>query len=158
MPTLATQPINDWQLALTPNADSTITVDFVQTPTGDLALVNGTSRLVQSVLLWLLTPLGANPWDPNYGNPYYAQLGRPIIGSTTQVFSDMLNACEQAFLLSQTQAYQAGQLTNDEMVDHFADNQVTVTGPGQVMVSFTVVAASGTGTSLAVPFSTYTSN
>jgi hypothetical protein len=144
------QPINDWQLSITPNAQtSEIVVDFVQTNTGDLGQVTGIARLMQSILMWLLTPQGQNPFDPNYGNPFYAELGRPLNQGSQQLFLDMLNACEATFLTNQSQAAQAGQLTDDEMVDHFADNQVTLNGPGVVIVNqgmaipFASIQASG---------------
>lgn len=150
---LSVQPIADFRLTLVPNHDTgEVQVDLGLTNAGDLAVVTGIDRLVQTIVLWLLTPQGQDPWDPGYGNPYYLQLGRPSTAGAEQEYHEMLDACEQAFLAGQDQAAQAGQLTADEMVDHFEDNQVSFLGPGQVVVSFTVVARSGTLRALNLPF------
>lgn len=150
---LSVQPVSDLKLTFVPNpATGTIEVDLTLSPAGDLALVSGVDRLVQMIVLWLLTPQGQNPWDPGYGNPFYLQLGRPVGADHEQLYLDMLDACEQAFLASQDQAAQAGQLTADELVDHFTDQSVTATGPGSTQVSFTVVAKSGAVQGLNLPF------
>lgn len=149
------QPIGDWRHTFTVNpVTGEIVVDLALAPNGDLNVVTGIDRLVQMVIFWLLTPQGHVPWDPRYGNPFYWQLGRPVNGDVQQTFLDMLDACEHAFLTNQDQAAQAGHLSSDEMVDSFIDNQVNVIAPGQVVVSFTIVARSGASKSLNVPFAT----
>jgi hypothetical protein len=131
-----------------------VVIDMALNSTGDLAIVVGIDRLMQMILIWLLTPLGQVIWEPNFGNPYFAQLGRPVGQSTQQLFLDMLSSCERAFLINQDQAAQAGSLTADEMVDHFQDELVTIVGPGIINVSFTVVARSGAVKEAVVPFAT----
>ena len=143
----------DFRLAFSPNlVTGEVVQDFVLTPQGDIALVTGIDRLVQMIVLWLLTPLGANPWDPTYGNPYYSQLGRIAGPDLQETYLSILDTCQAAFLATQEQAAQAGQLTQDEMVAKFTNQQVAVVGVGQVMVSFTIVARSGASTSVNVPF------
>jgi hypothetical protein len=143
----------DFRLIFTPNlATGEVVQDFVLTPQGDIALVTGIDRLVQMIILWLLTPLGVNPWDTTYGNPYYSQLGRIAGPDLQETYLAMLDTCQAAFLSTQEQAAQAGQLTQDEMVAKFSAQHISVVGVGQVMVSFTIVAQSGASTSVNVPF------
>lgn len=153
MATLSQQAVGDWRLTLAPNlATGEVTADLTLTPQGDLALVTGIDRLVQMVILWLLTPQGQNPWDPTYGNPFYTQLGRPTGPDYAEGYLAMLAAAEEAFLTHQDQAARAGQLTPDELVDHFSDETVRVTGAGQLTLSFSIHARSGVGTAVNLPF------
>lgn len=158
-----TTPTADLRLVYSyDDARGVTVVDLALTPGGDLALVAGSDRLAQDVTRWLLTPQGADPTDPTYGNPLYSLVGRPAGPDPAGTLQQMVTQAEGAFLSRQQQEAALGYLALDQQVDHFTDVQVdavlpsgntaTVSaGVGSVPVvpaayrlSFTIVTRAGT--------------
>jgi hypothetical protein len=90
--------------------------------------------------------MGANPFQPQFGNPFYGQLRRPLPStqSAASQYLAMLEAAEAYFLQVQATAAANGTLSLDEQVDHFADQSVDTSLPGTAILSFTVISKAGT--------------
>lgn len=127
-------------------------VDMDLDPSGDVALVTGAERLVQDIVRWLMCPQGSYPFDPTYGNPLWAQVGRPAT-ATTNDYLAMITHAEAAFLLGQARDAAAGYLSLDEQIATIKDQKVTRPTPNTVTVSFTVVTKAGTALPVILPFS-----
>jgi|GEM_PF-2670825 len=156
LPSLTT-PTADLKLSFSLNADNQLVVDAPFGPSGDLQLVTGINRLIQDIVRWLLTPQGDNPLDPTYGNPLFAELGRPS-GDVGSIFVSMVTQAQNYFLVRQQQMAAQGLLALDEQVQAFTDLQVTIGDGsvltiGQVLVQFTVISRAGTTAQLVAPFS-----
>ena len=147
------QPIADLKMTFAANTAGQVVVDVPLTSAGDFALVTGINRLVQDIARWLLCPSGQNPFQPQYGNPFYGQLRRPLparqVASTS--FLAMLEASEAYFLQVQATAAAQGTLSLDEQVDHFENQSVDTSVPGTTVISFVVVSKAGTQAQATVP-------
>jgi phage baseplate assembly protein W len=124
-------------------------VELALTPAGDLQRVVGLRRLQQDITRWLLTPRGAVPFEPSYGNPLLVLWGRPVDLALSDVAS-MVASAEDDFVQRQALAAAQGYLALDEQVDHFENVQIDQPTPMAISVTFTVVARSGSAAPLTI--------
>lgn len=74
--------------------------DLLLAPDGDLAIVTGNARYVQDLTKLALTPQGASPFDPEYGDGLVALIGKPI-PTLQQAQAAAANLAEQVAALQQ---------------------------------------------------------
>lgn len=155
-------PTADLKLSFTPQTDGSLMIDFVQDAHGDLQLVQGLARLLQDVTVAMMTPVGARPHDPTFGNALLGQIGRPMVSDINTLFA-MAEDVEASFIQRQQIAAAQGYLSLDEQVLEFTNLRIDVGGgpsipglphlpPGFVAISFTIISLAGTSTEANIPF------
>ena len=150
-------PTADLALSFTPSAiGGPLVVDFVLTPAGDLALVTGVDRLAQDVTKALYTPLGADPFNPTYGNALINEIGHPV-QPTTDYYIDLLHQFEADFIAKQATDAAAGFLSLDEQADRFEELNVQILNGTLLTITLRVVAKSSASAAVNVTLNTTTS-
>lgn len=126
---------------LTSDSYGTLMVNFVQAPNYELQTVSGTSRLVQNITRWIITPKGYLVFSPDFGNPMLNALGQ----ATADIAGDYmvwLKACEYEYLIFQQNQIALNQISSDEIIDHFEQETIGLVNAFTVSIDFTVVAQS----------------
>ncbi|GAC1503605.1 MAG: hypothetical protein NVS1B10_08710 [Candidatus Saccharimonadales bacterium] len=120
-------PIADIGLLITRDSlTNNIVIDFALTQNNDAVLIHGADRFIQDITRWFITPLGANPFDPSYGNPNYKDvLGLPSAESVNHKIVAAIRVCEGYFRTRQQHAKLAGTIFSGEEFIGFENVQVS---------------------------------
>ena len=113
--------------------------DVFYEPTGDLAIVEGTNKLVQQVLKALMTNLGDNIYDPLYGSGLQSLVGEQLSIYTSIRLQQYVQDC--IFHLQQLQQSQS--LTPEETILRINDIGVTVDQQDPSKVNIIIVITNG---------------
>lgn len=148
-------PTADLALTYTPRATplpNDPTAQILQTvvevplqPDGDVATVVGIAKLRQTVLRLLYTPLGADPFNPDWGCQLWAYVGQPV--TSTDVYQQALDASLQDFAARQAADAAAGWLALDEQIASWEITTIVLIGP-VLTVALTVIAQTGESTNV----------
>lgn len=126
-----------------PTGQATLQVDFTLAEDNDIALVVGLARMTQDVERWIYTPVGADPFNPTYGSPFWSFVGQPS-QLDTSFYEAMLSQGETVFKATQAEEFRQGWRTQDDMVDHFENVNIRVGADGLSLVfDINVVSQSG---------------
>lgn len=124
------------------------TIDLALTPSGDLALVTGITKLVQAVSRFLMTPKGSLVSQPGYGNSLLYQVG--MSGGDRDVVARQMLAEAEAWFHVQADLHPQGALDRLTLID-------TSVGPSQndpkyLKVTFRVTSRAGEFEEVSLPF------
>jgi len=125
--------------------------EFALTPTGDLALVSGTDRLVQDLWMLAVTPLGAAVIDPAYGDAFAGMVGGRLPDASA-LAAAVAGVQQAATGLHRTRAAQGNQPGADELLAS-VDVTGAQAGADALSVDLDVTTASGQRAGLSVPVS-----
>jgi phage baseplate assembly protein W len=111
---------------------------------GNPMIVQNTAKLAQDVSKIMLTPLGSDPGNVQYGTKLRGLMGKPMDFSTVQGI--VANTCSQA--LSLLQSLQATQttiqtMTYSELIDHVDAIAVIPTSNTGIEVQIAIVSQAG---------------
>jgi hypothetical protein len=104
-----------------------VTVDLVPAVDGDLGTVAGSSRLAQDVTKFLYTPVGADPFSPDYGNPLWGDIGLPV-AADVGTYGAALESALADFAARQAADAATGQLATDEQLDSWDPPTLSLAG------------------------------
>lgn len=115
--------------------------ELLYTPSGDLALVTGHTRVAQDVWQLAVTPLGSEYGDPAYGSPFTALVGRRMPDAQTLSANAALLQRQVAAL--QQKRAQAGDLPGAGEAIASVTATATKTGPNTITAPLTVKTQAG---------------
>lgn len=115
--------------------------ELLYTPTGDLALVTGHTRVAQDVWQLAVTPLGSEYGDPAYGSPFAALVGRRM--PDQQALSANAALLQKQVAALQQKRAQAGDLPGAGEAIASVAATATKTGPNTITAPLTVRTQAG---------------